>query len=249
MWCGGLTITQLLFGNVLDILPPNLHKGHIMNIKILLTSLLLLGSLSLAGCAKESVEAVPAPVAPSANVDTATNAMDELDPFAENIDETLNEMDQKYFEETGLSPFVETLMAPMGQACSRATCPVWIKVDKSEQRLYLYRNGALEATWAVSTGIAGRGTPNFDKNPNGRIYDRYTSTKFPGGDYKGLGNMPYAIFIEGGFAIHGTGTSNWRKLGQTASHGCIRIHPDNAYYLNRLVRQTGIYQTWITVQQ
>jgi len=218
-----------------------------LNIKALLTSLLLLSSLSLAGCAKENVEAVPPQAAPSAEVEPALNAMDELDPFAENIDEQLNEMDQKYFEETGLSPYAESPIMPMGQACSRATCPVWVKVDKSEQRLY--RNGSLEATWAVSTGVSGRGTPNFDRNPNGRIYDRYTSTKFPGGDYKGLGNMPYAIFIEGGFAIHGTGTSNWRKLGQPASHGCIRIHPDNAYYLNRLVRQVGIYQTWITVQQ
>lgn len=220
-----------------------------MNIKILLTSLLLLSSLSLAGCAKESVEAVHEQVTPAVNADAETNAMDELDPFAENIDETLNEMDQQYFEETGLSPFADSLMMPMGPACSRATCSVWVKVDKSEQRLYLYLNGSLEATWAVSTGVSGRGTPNFDRNPNGRIYDRYTSTKFPGGDYKGLGNMPYAIFIEGGFAIHGTATSNWRKLGQPASHGCIRLHPDNAYYLNRQVRKVGIYQTWITVQQ
>lgn len=220
-----------------------------MNIGTFVTSLFLLTTLTLSGCAKESVEALPIQPAPTAEVETVSNSMDELDPFAENIDETLNEMDQKYFEETGLSPFVETLMKPMGPACSRATCPIWVKVDKSEQRLYLYRNGSLEATWPVSTGTAGRTTPNFDRNPNGRIYDRYTSTKFPGGDYKGLGNMPYAIFIQGGFAIHGTGTSNWRKLGQTASHGCIRIHPDNAYYLNRLVRQAGIYQTWITVQQ
>ena len=220
-----------------------------MNIKILLTSLVLFGSLTLAGCAKESVEAVANPITPSANTDAASNAMDELDPFAENIDETLNEMDQQYFEETGVSPFADSLMMPMGPACSRATCQVWVKVDKSEQRLYLYLNGSLEATWAVSTGVSGRGTPNFDRNPNGRIYDRYTSTKFPGGDYKGLGNMPYAIFIEGGFAIHGTAASNWRKLGRPASHGCIRIHPDNAYYLNRQVRKVGIYQTWITVQQ
>jgi hypothetical protein len=175
--------------------------------------------------------------------------MDELDPFAPNINETLNEMDQQYFEETGLSPFAESLIRPMGPACSRATCPVWVRVDRSEQRLYLYRNGSLEHTWAVSTGVVGHSTPNFDRNPNGRIYDKYTSTKFPGGDYKGLGNMPYAIFIDGGFAIHGTGVSNWRKLGKAASHGCIRIHPDNAYYLNRLVRQTGIYGVWITVQQ
>lgn len=216
-----------------------------MNVKIFFTSLVL---LSLVGCAKESPEAVQPNAAPVEVTEAASNTMDELNPFDENIEETLNEMDQQYYEETGVSPFADSLLMPMGPACSRATCSVWIRVVKSEQRLYLYRNGSLENSWPVSTGAKGFTTPNFDRNPNGRIYDKYTSTKYPGGDYKGLGNMPYAIFISGGFAIHGTGTSNWKKLGRVASHGCIRIHPDNAFYINRLVRQVGIYQTWITVQ-
>jgi hypothetical protein len=52
----------------------------------------------------------------------------------------------------------------------------------------------------------------------------------------------------GGFAIHGTGRGNWRKLGNKASHGCIRVHPDNALIFNRLVRENGIKNVWITVQ-
>ena len=105
-----------------------------------------------------------------------------------------------------------------------------------------------QAVWPVSTGINGRNTPNFETHPNGRIYDRYTSKKFPGGDFNGLGNMPYAVFISGGFAIHGTGKGNWPKLGSRASHGCIRLHPDNALIFNRLVRKNGISEVWITVQ-
>lgn len=181
-------------------------------------------------------------------VESVSNAMDELDPFDPNIEQTLESMDQAYEEETGLSPFVSHLFKPFGKSCSRSDCAVWAQVVKSRQKLYLYINGVHSATWDVSTGAIGYGTPNFDTNPNGRIYDRYTSTKYPGGDYRGLGNMPYAVFISGGFAIHGTSESNWKKLGKRASHGCIRLHPDNAYYFNRLVRNNGIYNVWITVQ-
>ena len=91
-------------------------------------------------------------------------------------------------------------------------------------------------------------TPYMDQNPNGRIYDRYTSVTNPGGDYNGLGNMPYAVFIRGGYAVHGTTRGNWPNLGKPASKGCIRLHPDNGFIFNRLVRSYGIYRTWITVE-
>jgi lipoprotein-anchoring transpeptidase ErfK/SrfK len=60
--------------------------------------------------------------------------------------------------------------------------------------------------------------------------------------------MPYAVFIRGGYAIHGTGQSNWPNLGKTASHGCIRLHPDNAFIFNRFVRAVGVAQAWVSVE-
>lgn len=60
--------------------------------------------------------------------------------------------------------------------------------------------------------------------------------------------MPYAVFIEGGFAIHGTTVGNFKYLGTRASHGCIRLHPDNGRIFNHLVRQYGIRDTWVTVE-
>lgn len=176
----------------------------------------------------------------------------ELNPFDPNVEELLDNFDKIYEEETGLPahlPDDAYISDLMGFArCYRNTCNVWVQVVKATQTLYLYLNGNLSNAWAVSTGVAGYGTPNFDKNPDGRIYDRYSSTKYPGGDYQGLGNMPYAVFISGGFALHGTPQSNWPKLGRPASRGCIRMHPDNAYYFNRLVRGNGISNVWITVQ-
>ena len=177
------------------------------------------------------------------------NALDELDPFAADIDDQLKAMDQAYEQETGVSAHLPNFKLDFfGTGCRRETCPIWARVEKSEQKLYLYINGSLDSVFATSTGIPGRGTPNFDKHPDGRIYDRYTSTKFPGGDYNGLGNMPYAVFISGGFAIHGTGKSNWKKLGRVASHGCVRVHPDNALRFNRLVRQVGVANVWVTIE-
>ncbi len=176
------------------------------------------------------------------------SGLDELDPFDPNVASQLEQMDQAYEQETGESARLSTEgLQFFGTGCRRESCAVWARVVKSEQRMYLYIGGSLYGTYDTSTGVSGRGTPNFDKHPDGRVYNRYTSTKFPGGDYNGLGNMPYAVFISGGFAIHGTGKGNWPKLGRVASHGCIRIHPDNAYVFNQFVRQYGIANTWITV--
>jgi hypothetical protein len=188
----------------------------------------------------------------------APNIMDELNPFDPNIEEVLKTFDAEQEAATGMPSQVNGLPMGLGDglpealnmmssSCYRASCAVWAHVDKASQAVYIYVNGTYTAGYKVSTGISSLETPNFDTHPDGRIYDKYTSKKFPEGDYKGLGNMPYAVFISGGFAIHGTTLGNIAKLGTRASHGCIRVHPDVGYYFNRLVRQTGVRNVWITV--
>ncbi len=180
------------------------------------------------------------------------NSFDELDPFAKNISEILKNYDRIYESATGLSAHEIALDFSRiwnDSSCVQMQCEIYVQVVKSQQKIYLYRHGNLIATWATSTGIPERETPLFDTHPDGRIYTAYTSVKFPGGDFNGLGNMPYAVFIKGGFAIHGTGKPNWPKLGSKASHGCIRIHPDNAKYFNSLVRANGVQNVWVTVQE
>lgn len=177
-----------------------------------------------------------------------TNALDELDPTAPDIEQQLQKFDEEYERETGKSAHLDLdPLEALVPSCYRNSCKIWADVDKSAQRLYLYIDGALSYTWKTSTGKPGFGTPDFDKHPDGRIYDKYTSGKYPDGDYNGLGNMPYAVFISGGYAIHGTTRGNWPKLGQVASHGCIRLHPDNGQIFNVLVRRNGIRNVWVTV--
>jgi lipoprotein-anchoring transpeptidase ErfK/SrfK len=175
------------------------------------------------------------------------NLLDELDPLDPKIENILQYYDQTYYLETGnLAIIGEGLQAR--DTCFRNACPIWADVRKAEQMVYLYIDGAIKYVWLVSTGKLGYATPNMDLNPDGRIYDQYTSTTFPGGDYNGLGNMPYAVFIKGGYAIHGTTKGNWPMLGKPASHGCIRLHPDNAFIFNRLVRASGVGSVWVTVE-
>lgn len=186
-----------------------------------------------------------------ADDDRIPNMIEDLNPFDPNIEQVLQEYDRIYEEETGKSAHINNVLDDVigiFGGCSRNNCAVWAQVVKSSQRLYLYVNGSARGSWPVSTGMAGYTTPNFDRHPDGRIYDRYTSAKYPGGDYNGLGNMPYAVFITGGYALHGTPKGNWPKLGTPASHGCIRMHPDNGYMFNRLVRSYGVRNVWITVQ-
>lgn len=177
---------------------------------------------------------------------------DELDPYSKNINEVLEKLDKEFGGPDTYLPFnsIENDINAITNTrkCYRQTCTVWAQVSRSQQKLFLYVNGNRVNTWDVSTGTGNR-TPNFDMHPNGRIYNRYSSSKYPGGDYNGLGNMPYAVFITGGFAIHGTPKSNWPKLGKKASHGCIRLHPDNGLIFNRLVREHGISNVWITVEE
>ncbi len=176
------------------------------------------------------------------------NFFDELDPRSPDIEKTLKELAKDYQNSTGKSPFLEVdALEKLAPSCYRNSCKIWADVDINAQRLYLYINGALTYTWKTSTGRSGYGTPDMDQHPSGGVFDRYSSTKYPGGDYNGLGNMPYAVFIEGGYAIHGTTRGNWDKLGRPASHGCVRVHPDNGHIFNILVRRSGLRGVWVTI--
>ncbi len=133
--------------------------------------------------------------------------------------------------------------------CREKDCLLFVEIDKSKQLMYLYLLGELKDTFKVSTGLARKyETPAMSLRPDGPILTKYTSRKFPGGNYKGLGNMPYAVFLKGGYAIHGTTTGSFAKLGTKASHGCVRLHPDNAKVFNALVKTVGLANTWVSIR-
>ncbi|WP_162628255.1 L,D-transpeptidase [Arcticibacterium luteifluviistationis] len=148
-----------------------------------------------------------------------------------------------------LDSFLTSKKAPEGIPCSEAGCLIYAHIVKSTQTLYLYLDAVLIDSFAVSTGIGKYDTPTFNVRAAGPTFKRYTSKKFPGGNYEGLGNMPYVVFIKGGYAVHGTTTGNFEKLGTKASHGCVRLHPMNAKIFYELVSLIGLSNTWISITE
>lgn len=53
------------------------------------------------------------------------------------------------------------------------------------------------------------------------------SKKFPVG--RGGAHMPYCMFFHGGYALHGS----YEVPGYNASHGCVRMFPQDAQWLNQ----------------
>ena len=121
---------------------------------------------------------------------------------------------------------------------SAAGAHVLITVDKSSQQMTVSVDGAQRYRFTVSTGRPGLGTPSGMFHP-----ERMELTWFSKKYYNSP--MPHSIFFHGGFAIHGSYEIS--QLGGPASHGCIRLHPDNAASLYALVQQQGMEATTIVV--
>ena len=124
-------------------------------------------------------------------------------------------------------------------ATGPAAAEVVITVDKATQHMTVMVDGSARYTWAVSTGLAG-GPPNGTFRPE-RLERDWHSHLF------GMAPMPHSIFFRGPYAIHGTTVVS--RLGQRASHGCVRLHPDNAATLFSLVQQQGPANTRIVISQ
>lgn len=115
---------------------------------------------------------------------------------------------------------------------------VLVVVDLSAQTMQVRLNGETIHRWNVSSGRKGFATPTGKYRPI-RMHKSYFSRKYDNAP------MPYAIFFHGGYAIHGT--TEVKRLGNRASHGCVRLLTDNARTLFQLVKQVGAGNTVIRV--
>ena len=103
-------------------------------------------------------------------------------------------------------------------------------VDKSDQKLHLYENGLKKHSWEVSTARKGKVTPTGTWNAQ-------WLSKYHKSSIYNNAPMPYSIFYNGNFAIHGTDQIG--RLGTPASSGCVRLHPENAAVLYAMVERVG----------
>lgn len=109
-----------------------------------------------------------------------------------------------------------------------------ITVDISAQEMTVENEWGTVYTWDVSTGRPGHATPTGSFRPV-RMNEMWYSSKYDNAP------MPWSIFFYGGYAIHGT--TDVRHLGHVASHGCVRLDPQNAKVLYDLVKQVGMQNT------
>ncbi len=123
-------------------------------------------------------------------------------------------------------------------ATTSALAGVVARIDISTQTMTVEEDGAIVYSWAVSTARNGYRTPRGSYRPT-RMHKMWYSRKYDNSP------MPYSIFFSGGYAIHGT--NYVKNLGRPASHGCVRLHPENARTLYRLVQAHGAQNTQIVL--
>ncbi len=113
-----------------------------------------------------------------------------------------------------------------------------VNISKSQQRLAVVVDGTETYRWPVSTGRRGHETPAGKFRPV-RLERHWYSHEYD------MTPMPWSVFFHRGYAVHGTMEAY--NLGHAASHGCVRLRPDNAATLFSLVRRQGIANTRIVV--
>lgn len=113
------------------------------------------------------------------------------------------------------------------------------RVDVAAQKMTVTHYGKLLYEWPVSTARAGYITPRGQYRPY-RVHKMWHSRTYDNAP------MPYAVFYDRGWAVHGTTAVS--RLGTPASHGCVRLETGNAETFYRLVRQIGPGNTRIIVE-
>jgi L,D-transpeptidase catalytic domain len=114
-----------------------------------------------------------------------------------------------------------------------------IVISKTSQKMTVYIDGDKEFVWLVSTGGSGYDTPTGTFRPF-RMEKEHFSKEWDDAP------MPYSMFFTGeGHAIHGS--YHIKALGRRASHGCVRLAPENAAKLFALVSKAGSKNTTIKI--
>jgi lipoprotein-anchoring transpeptidase ErfK/SrfK len=100
---------------------------------------------------------------------------------------------------------------------------ILITIDKSTQKMTVLVDGVQKYDWPVSTGKRGYSTPSgtYTAMSMNEIWYSKEWDNAP---------MPHAVFfMRDGHAVHGS--YDVKHLGKPASHGCVRLAPQNAAIL------------------
>lgn len=120
-----------------------------------------------------------------------------------------------------------------------AQAAVEIDIDKDTQTMTVAVDGVTKYRWPVSSGLPAYETPSGSYKAFRMEEDHYSKEwdEAP---------MPHSIFFtKRGHAIHGTDVV--KRLGNPASHGCVRLSRENAATLFALVQEEGVLNTTVTL--
>jgi lipoprotein-anchoring transpeptidase ErfK/SrfK len=126
----------------------------------------------------------------------------------------------------------------MTQTPTAWAATITANVSLSAQTMTVIHRGAVIGHWPVSTARRGKVTPTGSWNA------KWLSRNHRSSRYNNA-PMPYSIFYNGNFAVHGT--YDRKALGRPASSGCVRLDPTNAALLFNLVQQEGLENTRIII--
>src|ERR1700754_2731666 len=124
-------------------------------------------------------------------------------------------------------------------AGSPALAKVDITVNKDTQTMIVAVDGVTKYRWPVSSGLPSYETPSGNYKTFRMEEDHYSKEWDDA-------PMPHSIFFtKQGHAIHGTDSVS--RLGNPASHGCVRLSRANAATLFALVKADGVLNTTVTL--
>jgi hypothetical protein len=115
-----------------------------------------------------------------------------------------------------------------------------VTVNKMSQKMTVRVDGLEEYVWLVSTGGVGYETPSGSYHVF-RMEKEHFSKEWDDAP------MPYSMFFTGeGHAIHGS--YHIKNLGRRASHGCVRLAPENAAILFDLMQKAGYKNSTVNIK-
>ncbi|WP_409337820.1 L,D-transpeptidase [Afipia sp. P52-10] len=124
-------------------------------------------------------------------------------------------------------------------AAAQAEAAVQIDINKDTQTMTVAVDGVTKYQWPVSSGLPAYETPNGSYKAFRMEEDHYSKEWDDA-------PMPHSIFFtKRGHAIHGTDSVS--RLGNPASHGCVRLSRANAATLFALVKEQGVLNTTVSL--
>ena len=115
-----------------------------------------------------------------------------------------------------------------------------VLVDKVSQHMIVKVDGVPTYDWLVSTGAPGYDTPSGN-------YHIFRMDKVHFSKEWDDAPMPNSMFFTGiGHAIHGS--YHVKSLGRPASHGCVRLQPENAAILFGLIEEAGFKNNSVLIR-